>query len=195
MAAGTVAGVYAQALLELASERGNRVAIVESCRGLLGGPNRPATLSRGLIGQLDDPRLGKAKAKAVLNSALGSKIEMELLDLLSLLVDRNRLSDAPAILAEVVRIEDEAVGRVVVHIVTAQALSPTTLNNVVIALMRILGPGTEVQAKVDPKLIGGMTVRVGDVFIDGCIHRKLIDMKSRILDVQLPETLWSSEEP
>ena len=131
----------------------------------------------------------------MLNSALGSKIEMELLDLLSLLVDRNRLSDAPAVLAEVVRIEDEAVGRVVVHIVTASTLSSDTLNNVVVALMRILGPGTEVQAKVDPKLIGGMTVRVGDVFIDGCIHRKLIDMKSRILDVQLPETLWSSEEP
>jgi F-type H+-transporting ATPase subunit delta len=194
MAAGSVAGVYAQALLELGDERGNRAGVVESCRGLLGSSPKNALLSRALINQLDDPRLGKTKAKQVLKTALSSQVEGPLLDLLCLLIDRNRLSDAPAILAEAVRLDDLQVGRVQVDVVSATALTAVSRSAVESGVKRVLGPGAEISARVDPELIGGMTVRVGDVYLDGSIRRKLIDMKSRILDTQLSEKLWSEKE-
>jgi F-type H+-transporting ATPase subunit delta len=194
MAAGSVAGVYAQALLELSDERGNRVAMVESCRGLLGASAQTALLTRTLVNQLDDPRLGKAKAKAALKAGLAGKTEPELLNLLCLLIDRNRLADAPAILGEIVRLEDLRVGRVLVDVVSATTLSATSQATVESGIKRVLGPGAELRSSVDPELIGGMTVRVGDVYLDGSIRRKLIDMKSRILDTQLSEKLWSEKE-
>ena len=79
MAAGTVAGVYAQALLALAEERGSTMQVIEDCREALDG------LSPELLAQLNDPRLGKVKAKDVLRGAFTGKLSKELVDLLQLL--------------------------------------------------------------------------------------------------------------
>src|SRR5580704_10218256 len=100
MGAATVAGVYAEALLALSDERGKRTAVVESCRALIDALDAQA------IAQLDDPRLGKARALEALKAALAGKLEAEVLDLLLLLVERNRLADAPLIMGEAVRIAE-----------------------------------------------------------------------------------------
>ncbi len=192
MAAGTVAGVYAQALLELSDERGKRAGVVESCRGLAGTSERDTALTQGLIAQLDDPRLGKDKAKAALKASLAGKVEPEVSDLLLLLVDRNRLGDAQAILREVVRIADAQAGTVRVDVVTAQPLSAGASTRLADGLKRTLGPGAFVSASVDAKLIGGMTVRVGDVYVDGSVKRQLAEMKAKILEAPISENLWNA---
>ena len=71
MAAGTVAGVYAQALLALAEERGSTMQVIEDCREALDG------LSSALLSQLDDPRLGKLKAKEIVKFVKDSKKKVQ----------------------------------------------------------------------------------------------------------------------
>jgi hypothetical protein len=82
-APATVAGVYAQALLEVSAERGVRPAVVASCRELA------QSLSQAALASLDDPRIGKVRAKDTLRAVLASEPK-EVLDLLLLLIDRNR---------------------------------------------------------------------------------------------------------
>lgn len=193
MAAGTVAGVYAQALLELADEGGRREAIVASCRDLVGDNARDqagSALAPQVIAALDDPKLGKTRAKAALDTALSGKVAPELQNLLKLLVDRNRLGDAPAILREVIRSADQAAGRVVVDVVSAEPLSPAARERVEAGVRRAVGGAATISARVEPKLIGGMTIRVGDVYVDGSVRRQLNEMKARILDVPVGESLW-----
>lgn len=190
MAAGTVAGVYAQALLELAQEQGRRDAVVESCRGLL--DTRVPALTPALVAQLDDPHLGKAKAKQVLDAALAGKVEPEVLTLLKLLVDRDRLADANAIFREAVAIADRDAGRIRVLAVTAVPLSSGARERLLASVRAAVGPNAALEERVEPGLIGGMTLRIGDTFVDGSVRRRYADLKSRILDARLPAGLWSA---
>lgn len=186
MTAATVAGVYAQALLELADERGKRTGVVESCR------EAADALTTALIAQLDDPRLGKAKAKDALRGALAGKVEQEVVDLLLLLIDRNRLPDAPSILAEAVRGAEAAVGLLHVHAVTAHPLTQSQRDLLTTRLKQDLGPGVILHASVDPTLIAGLTLRFGDTMIDASTRRMLAEMKQAILDAPVSAQLWTA---
>ncbi len=105
-----VAGVYAQALIELAEERGKRPAVVDDCRELA----RVLTEDASVLAGLEDPRVGKERAKLALAEGLGKAIQAETFNLVRLLIDRNRLRDLPAIASEAVKRAERAAG--VVHI-------------------------------------------------------------------------------
>jgi F-type H+-transporting ATPase subunit delta len=184
MGAATVAGVYAEALLELADERGKRTAVVESCRALIDA------LDAETITQLDDPRLGKERAKQALVAALDGKLADEVRDLLLLLVDRNRMADAPAIAREAVRIAEAEVGLVRIQVTTAAPLEGPGSLALSASLKRIFGPGTVITSVCDPALLGGLTVRNGDLLVDGSVRRHLSEIKNRILTIPLTDRLW-----
>jgi len=184
MGAATVAGVYAEALLALSDERGKRTAVVESCRVLIDALDAEA------IGRLDDPRLGKARALQALKAALNGKLEAEVLDLLLLLVERNRLADAPMILGEAVRIAEAEVGLVRIQVATAAPLSDAGRQALGAGLKRIFGPGTLIAMTCDPALIGGVTVRNGDLLVDGSVRRHLDEIANRFLTIPLTDRLW-----
>jgi F-type H+-transporting ATPase subunit delta len=186
MAAATVAAVYAQALLEVADDRGNRAAVVRDCREL------PDVLTPDLVAKLDDPRLGKRQAKELLGATLGRSVETDVLNLLNLLVDRNRLADAVAIAREAVRQAEAAVGLLRVDVATAVPLDDAAVRKLAENLGRALGGTAQVSRVVDPDLIGGLTLRVGDNFIDGSVKRHLIEMRRRMLDAPVSaRQLWA----
>lgn len=178
----TVPGVYAQALLDVAAERGVRAAVVESCRAL-GGALDPAALAA-----LDDPRVGKKRAKEALRAALAGQ-PREVLDAILLLVDRNRLADAPAILREAVARADAADGIVRVRVATARPLSDDLRQR----LSAAVGGKAEVREVVDTALLGGATVRVGDRLVDASVKRQLREMHNRMINAPLSDALWAKE--
>lgn len=181
-----VAAIYAQALLQLADERGKRRAIIEDCVELARVLHEQPTL----LTVLDDPRVGRDGAKRALAASLNGKIQVETLDLLRLLVDRNRLRDAAAIVSEVVR--QAGVDEGVVHVVatTAASLSPAAAERLQQGMKRALGAGATVRGEVDPKLIGGLTLRVGDMLVDGSVRRQLSEMKNLMLSAPADQRLW-----
>ena len=186
MSAATVAGVYATALLEVADERGNRAAVVRDCRDL------PDVLTLDLLDRLNDPQLGKKQAKALLTNVLAGKVEREVQDLLLLLIDRNRLSDTPAIAREAVRIAEAEVNLVRVQVVTAVPLSDASAKILSDNIGQKLGGSAQMVRTVDPSLIGGLTLRVADNFIDGSVKRHLTEMRRRMLDAPLStQQLWA----
>ncbi len=185
MAAGTVQGVYAQALLALADERGQTMQVIEDCREALDG------LTPELLAQLDDPRLGRAKAKQALVAAFQGKVSKEVIDLLQLLIDRNRLPDARAIFAEAVRLAEAKVGLVRVSVATAHPITASELTLITERLKKVLGPGVMVQATTDPTLIAGLTLRFDDTMIDASARRLLGEMKDTILSAPVGANLWS----
>lgn len=178
----TVTGVYAQALIEVAVANGTRDAVVEACRTL------GQTLAPEALASLDDPRVGKQRAKDALRAVLADQPK-PIIDLLQLLVDRNRLAEAPAILREAVARAEAAAGIVRVRVVAAQGLSSELSQRLVAAV----GGKAEVAVTVDPALIGGATVRVGDRLVDASVKRQLSEMHHRMITAPLSDALWAKE--
>ncbi len=188
MAAGTVAGVYAEALLAVADSSSTRAAVVASCRDLIA----ERALSANVVALLDNPRVGKASAKQTLVTALAGRIEVAVVDLLKLLVDRNRLSDAHAVLTEVVRLADERDGAVSMIITTAEPLADDASARIRASITARTQRDLNVSFAHDPALIGGMTARTPALFVDGSVRRTLAELKRSITNVPLPDSLWAN---
>lgn len=186
MSAATVPAVYASALLALARERGVVEAVVEACRDLA-----PA-LTPALLRSLDNPRVGKVKAKQALGEALATA-PREVRELLQLLVDRHRLPDAPAILLEVGAQHQRASGVVHVALTSAVAMEPGLRDRLVERIKHDQGTRAVLDQRVDPTLIGGFTARIGDSYIDASVKRRLSDLRKSIEAVALSDNLWSKD--
>jgi ATP synthase F0 subunit b/ATP synthase F1 delta subunit len=73
-------------------------------------------------------------------------------------------------------------GEVVAHVRTATELSEAQSNRLTEVLTRIYGHPVSIQLDVDPALIGGLTITVGDEVIDGSLSSKLKSAESRLPD-------------
>jgi F-type H+-transporting ATPase subunit delta len=186
MAAGTVAGVYAAALLDLARERGVVERVVAHCRGI------SEAFTPEVVAQLDNPRVGKAQAKQTVRGFLAGA-EREVVDLILLLIDRNRLGDTRAILREAIAQHEASAGMAHVTVTSATALDDAARASLDGRLRPLLGvgPAADIAWKVDAALVGGLTIRLGDTFIDGSVRRRLDELKSTILNAPVPSDIWS----
>jgi F-type H+-transporting ATPase subunit delta len=187
MAAGNVAGVYAAALLELAKANGSTDQVIADCR------NAVEALTLDVVSQLDHPSVTKAQAKQALRTVFAGS-QSEVISLLQLLVDRNRLADAQLILRTAVTTHERANGLVNVTVVTAIPIDGEDQQRMDRRLRSLPGVGERaaITWSVDAGLVGGITVRVDDLFIDGSVRRRLADLKQLILDAPIAsDRLWS----
>ena len=73
-------------------------------------------------------------------------------------------------------------GEVVAHVEAAAALSDAQRTRLTSVLTRIYGHPVSVQLHVDPSLLGGLTITVGDEVIDGSISSRLAAASNRLPD-------------
>jgi F-type H+-transporting ATPase subunit delta len=84
------------------------------------------------------------------------------------------------VLEEYVSFAAERRQRIVAEVWTAIELSEEQTQRLSEALANVFGRRVQVQATVDPNLIGGVTVRVGDEVIDGSIINRIESARRRI---------------
>ncbi len=183
---GTVPGIYAAALLEAAGERGEADGAAAAAARLA-----PA-FDIATVQRIQDPRLGRARAKEILRLvAAQAGAPRTLADFLCLLLDRHRLIDAAAILAEAARLHAVATGHTPVSV--ALAMEPTAaLRERIVAVVRAaVGTQADVAVSVDPALIGGIRVRHGDRLVDASVRRRIDEMARRAKAVPVSDAWWS----
>ncbi|MDV3124706.1 F0F1 ATP synthase subunit B/delta [Mycobacterium sp. 21AC1] len=73
-------------------------------------------------------------------------------------------------------------GEVVAHVTAAAELSDTQHTRLTEVLTRIYGHPVSVQLHVDPELLGGLSITVGDEVIDGSIASRLAAAQSQLPD-------------
>jgi len=65
--------------------------------------------------------------------------------------------------------------RIVAHVKTATSLSAAQQQNLITALSKAVGKSVHINIEVDPKVIGGISIRYGDEIIDGTVINRLAE--------------------
>jgi ATP synthase F1 delta subunit len=185
MASSTIPGVYAAALLGLARDRQTVDAVVASCHKLADA------LTPAVVRPLNDPRFSRQQAKAAIEALIREEPK-EVHDLLLLLVDRNRLEWAGAILNEAIRLYEEEEGIVHVHTTIAAPVDANFQQRMLERIRAHNGAKAVLDLTIDPSLIGGFTSRTGDRYVDASGKRVLAEMRRAMLATPLPDSLWSA---
>jgi F-type H+-transporting ATPase subunit delta len=116
-------------------------------------------------------RLDQARAVA----ALAQRAELSPLirDFLAVVARNRRLFAVPAMIDAFLAMLAARRGEVTAEVVAAQPLTEAQLDALSEHLRRTVGRRVFVDARVDPRLIGGMIVKVGSRMVDASVESKL----------------------
>jgi F-type H+-transporting ATPase subunit delta len=104
---------------------------------------------------------------------LASDLRPPTQNLMRLLIEHRRTRETHAIRQEFDRLADEAAGILHATLTTAIPLSDGEQERYRGTLARKLGHEVRLHAEVDPSLIGGARIKIGDHLVDGSVRGKL----------------------
>jgi F-type H+-transporting ATPase subunit delta len=110
-----------------------------------------------------------------------SRVSQPVRNLIHLVLRRGRIEDLPRIAAEFRRLDDERQGITHAHAISAAPLTEDEQRAVSSRLQQTTGGRIELTVEVDPSLLGGLVVRVGDRLIDASVRGRLERLRSRLL--------------
>ena len=166
----SLAGRYASALFDLASENGT-VTAVESDLGQL---ETALAESRELVAVTTNPKVGRSDAQKALwgVSAILGVTELTQ-NFLGVLAQNRRLAELPKVIRAFRSIAAAQRGEVTAEVTSAHALTDTQLADLKARLTAREGRTVKLSTKVEPDLLGGLVVTIGSKRIDASIRTRL----------------------
>jgi F-type H+-transporting ATPase subunit delta len=125
------------------------------------------------------PRIDEAEKGRVIDKLFGGQFHPLLVNFLKIMGKRGRLGYVHAVRTAANAIHDEALGRVVAEVRTAIAMDDSSRALVISRLESSLGKQVRLKETVDPALIGGMVVRVGDTVYDSSVSNQIDKMAKK----------------
>jgi F-type H+-transporting ATPase subunit delta len=167
----TLARRYATAIFQLATEAGAVEAVGHDLHTFTAALAADADVDRFFR----SPVVDRKEKAAVIAEAFGKLHEIALHAVL-LLVQKRREALAPEIVAQYDTLEREARGAQTLRVTTARPLEPSELDALVAKISAAFKTPFDVTQHVDPDLIGGVRITMGDKRIDGTIAGRLDDL-------------------
>jgi len=130
---------------------------------------------------LASPRISKAAKGQLLERALKGEAPDEFVRFLQAVVRRGRQSLLGEIAQEYQGLLDEKLKRVHAGVTLAGEADARTQKQVVERLAKALGLEVRAYFRNDPRILGGVIVRIGDRIYDGSVRRRLTALQRRML--------------
>lgn len=173
MLANEAAPKYARALFELGERDGKLDLYREQLQSLVAIFDSHAELRRFMF----HPQVKAEVKKDTLKKVFSGDVDKILLNFLMLLVDRRRISGINVIWDEFRRLFNGARNLEEAEVTTAIALSDTAHTALRQKLSEVTGKNIVLHTKVNPSILGGVVVHIGDKLIDGSVVRQLADLR------------------
>jgi F-type H+-transporting ATPase subunit delta len=126
------------------------------------------------------PQIAAVDKNAVLLKAFGGSMPTLMLRFLQKLVMNRRQMLIPAVAIEFGNLVDEAEGRVHAQVTVARDTSEADRAAIAAQLGRATGKSVVPHLYVNPAILGGVVVRIGDRVMDGSVRKRLASLRSRM---------------
>jgi F-type H+-transporting ATPase subunit delta len=167
----TLARRYASAIFQLATEANAIPAVGADLHAFVAALAADDDVNRFFRSPVVDR---KAKAGAI--GEAFSKLHDVALHAILLLIQKRREALAPEIVAQYDVLERQARGAQTLDVTSARPLAKADLDGLVAKLTATFKTPFDVTQNVDPELIGGVRITMGDKRIDGTIAGRLDDL-------------------
>ena len=176
-----VAGVYARALFAVASERG----ALDTVRQQLGEFVDALSADRQLEVFFVSPYFSSAEKKDGLTRLVEGADET-FMNFLETLVERQRMPEIFHIRARYEELWDAEMKLLPVEVTSAVALDEATVRSIGERIGSETGNTVQLTTVVDPDMLGGIVLRVGNVILDASIRNRLNKLRKEVAQARLP---------
>ena len=177
----SVARRYAAALFMVANKRNEVDAVADNLHEVADAVRG----SRDLMSVMHHPLLTLDKKQSVLRAVFGGRVRPDVEKFLFLVVEKDRAVMLPQIVDEFDRMVDELRGESDAEAVTAVPLDASQVAALQTALHQKFGVKVRLKTRIDPEVLGGIQVRVGDKLIDATVRTQLNKLNERLKRVKV----------
>ena len=185
MRSQVIARNYAETLFALAERHGGRATAEEFLRHV---EDLAALLEREPRARefLETPRVSADEKKQALRAALAGRTPELFLRFVLVVVEKRRQAILREIAAAYSDRVDEMLGRVRVSVAISHEPDAPLREEIRRALEARLGKAVIPTFTVDPDLLGGVVVRMGDQILDGSVRSRAAHLRRRMLEAEIP---------
>lgn len=167
---------YAEAAFEVAT-RDNAVeqwrSELETAAAIVGEPK----VGRALA----NPSTPLEERTATAEATFSKIVSRPVLNLIELMLRRGRIEQLPHLAEEFRRLDNQRQGITLATATSASPLSPDEVRALTERMEQYTGGRIELDVTVDPSLLGGLIVRVGDRLIDGSVRSRLERLRNQLV--------------
>ncbi|MCI0346921.1 MAG: F0F1 ATP synthase subunit delta [Chloroflexi bacterium] len=130
---------------------------------------------------LEDPGRPFEERAQVIDGLLGARVPAHVGNLIRLLAKRGRLEILPLVAREYQRLLNRQRGIVEATVTSAAPLDAAERDALEARIRAMTGSQVDLRTVVDPALIGGLTVRVGDTLLDASVRGRLERLREQLV--------------
>jgi F-type H+-transporting ATPase subunit delta len=181
----TIARSYASALFDLAAKTGDHEAYARAFAGV----NTLLDSNRMVRDFLRSPKIDVEEKKRVLVKAFEGRVPALFLNFLLVVLDKRRQRLLREMSREFDLLLDERLGRLNVQVTLAHEPDARELSDISARLTKLTGKSVIPHVQVDGDILGGIIVRYGDRLLDGSLRRRLVSMRSLLMQAPMPDQI------
>ena len=167
---------YARALFDSANKSGTVAEVEEDLKTV----DQLIRTSPRFYRALRAPTIAASRKKDLILRGVGDRIGPLSTRFLSLLIDKRREDVLGQVYAEYHRLANEARNILPVSVTSAVPLTDEERDALAAALAQRTGKQILLQVSVQPEILGGVMLRMGDTVVDGSVRSRLEQLRARL---------------
>jgi len=173
--------IYAESLFDVTEELGTTEKVKVELEEL----NELFSSNEDLYHFYTSPKINKEQKKETLKGILESQLSPETMNLLYVLLDKRRAMEFKGVVKQFEKLVQVKNNEVAGVVYLAKPCSDEMFQKIAAKLSEVTGKNLKLSKEIDPSLIGGIKVKIGDQIVDSTVATKLRELKGSIDSTKL----------